>query len=105
MVCLCLWAQSQAGWDLEHSGVEGGVPAYCRGLELDDVRGPLQPKPFYDSMLYRPSQARKLSCALWYSVLGHGVLWQQRFAARRHEDLHANTAVHQAQRCQLTAHH
>lgn len=28
----------------------GGVPAYTRGLELDDLKGPFQPKPFYNSM-------------------------------------------------------
>jgi len=29
----------------------GGVPAYSRGLELGDLKGPFQPKPFYDSMV------------------------------------------------------
>ena len=42
--------QGQAGWGFEQSGLEGGVPAYSRGLELDDLKGPLQLKPFYDSM-------------------------------------------------------
>ena len=27
----------------------GGLPAYSSGLELDDLKGPFQPKPFYDS--------------------------------------------------------
>jgi len=27
------------------------VPAHGRGLELDDLLGPFQPKPFYDSMI------------------------------------------------------
>jgi len=45
--------QSQAGWDFEQPGLEGGVPAYSRGLELGDLKGPFQPKPkpFYDSMI------------------------------------------------------
>ena len=40
----------QVGWGCEQPGLEGGVPAYSRQLGLDDVRGPFQPKPFYDSM-------------------------------------------------------
>ena len=32
-------------------GLEGGVPAYSRVLELDDLKGPFQPKPFYDSVI------------------------------------------------------
>ena len=31
--------------------LEGGVAAYSRGLELGDLKGPFQPKPFYDSMV------------------------------------------------------
>ena len=31
----------------EQPDLEGGVPAYSRGLELDYVQGPFQPKPFY----------------------------------------------------------
>lgn len=26
-------------------------PACCRGLELDGLRGPFQPKPFYNSVI------------------------------------------------------
>lgn len=33
---------------MSYPGLEGDVPAYRRGLALDDLRGPLQPKPFYD---------------------------------------------------------
>jgi len=29
----------------------GGVPAYSRGLEINDLKGPFQPKPLNDSML------------------------------------------------------
>jgi len=29
-----------------------GISAYSRGLELDDLKGPFQPKPFCDSMTY-----------------------------------------------------
>ncbi|XP_015723815.1 peptidyl-prolyl cis-trans isomerase FKBP7 [Coturnix japonica] len=28
-------------------GLRGGIPAYSNGLELDHLKGPLQPKPFY----------------------------------------------------------
>ena len=44
--------QGQAGWGFEQPGLVGGVPAYSRGLELDDLEGPLQPKPFYASMFF-----------------------------------------------------
>ena len=43
--------QGQAGWGFEQPGLAGGVPAYSRGLELDDLKGPFQPKPFCDSMI------------------------------------------------------
>jgi len=36
----------QAGWGCEQPGLEGGVPAYSRGLELDGLNGPFQHKPF-----------------------------------------------------------
>jgi len=39
------------GWGCEQPGLEGGVPAYSRWLELDNVKGPFQTKPFYDSMI------------------------------------------------------
>ena len=42
--------QGQAGRSCEQPGVEGGVPAYSRGLKLGDLKDPLQSKPFYDSM-------------------------------------------------------
>ena len=42
----------KAGWGFEQPGLEGGVPAYSRGLELDDLKGPFQPTPFYDSMVW-----------------------------------------------------
>ena len=42
----------QAGWGCEQPGLEGGVPAYSRGLELGDLKGPSQPKLFYDTMFY-----------------------------------------------------
>ena len=34
----------------ERPGLVGGVPAYSRGLELGDLKGPFKPKPFCDSM-------------------------------------------------------
>jgi len=35
---------------LKQPGPEGGVPTYSRGLELDDLKGPFQPKTSYDSI-------------------------------------------------------
>lgn len=39
-------------------GQVGGVPAYKRGLEPDDLKGAFQAKPFYDSEIL--SQQEKL---------------------------------------------
>ena len=55
-------------------------------------------------MLYGCNQMRK-HCASWHSFLGRRMLWQQRFAVRRHESTEENAAVHWAQRHQLTACH
>jgi len=41
-------------------GLEGGVPAYSRGLELGDLKGPFQPNPFYDSVILRKLQLQFL---------------------------------------------
>ena len=46
------WRWGQAGWGFEQPGLEGGVPAYSRELELRDLNIPFQTKPFYDSMIY-----------------------------------------------------
>ena len=44
--------QGQAGRGCEQPGLEGGVPAYSRGLKRDDdLKGPFQSKPFYDSLI------------------------------------------------------
>ena len=43
--------QGQAGWGFEQPGLVGGIPAYSRGLERDGLKGPFQPKPFYDFFL------------------------------------------------------
>jgi len=48
---LCGSIQGQAGWGFEQPGLEGGVPTCSGGLELDDLKGPFQPKPFYDSVI------------------------------------------------------
>ena len=54
--CLLLGGiQGQAGWGCEQPGLEGGVSAYSRGLELVDLKGPFQPKPFYDSTNILPN--------------------------------------------------
>ena len=57
--------QGQAGWGCKQPGLGGGIPAYSRGLELGDRKGPFQPKPFYDSMILR-----------W---VGQKVLWYPTF--------------------------
>ena len=41
--CLEVFVQGQAGWGCEQAGLEGGVPAYSRGLELDDLEGHIEP--------------------------------------------------------------
>lgn len=42
--------QVQVGWDIEQPGLVGDVPSPGRGLEPDDLSGPFQPKPLFDSM-------------------------------------------------------
>jgi len=44
--------QGQAEWSFEQPGLVGGVPAYSRGLELCDLKGPFQPKPFSGSVIF-----------------------------------------------------
>ena len=52
--------QGQPGWVSEQPGLEGGVPAYSRGLELGDLKGLFQPKPLYDSrILSRKNKQQK----------------------------------------------
>ena len=43
--------EGQAGWGFEQPCLEGGMPASSRGLELGDLKGSFQPKPFCDSMI------------------------------------------------------
>ena len=43
--------QSQAGWGFEQPNLVEGVPI-AGGLKPDDLKGPFQPEPFYDSMKY-----------------------------------------------------
>ena len=45
------WLQGQAGWGCEPPGLEEGVPVHSRGLEINDLKGPFQPKPLCDSMI------------------------------------------------------
>lgn len=45
----CGSIQGQVGWCCDQSGLEGGVPDCSRGLKLDDLQGPIQLEPFYDS--------------------------------------------------------
>jgi len=48
----CGGAEDEVGWSPEQLGLvpelEGGGSAWGRGLELDDLREPFQPKAFYD---------------------------------------------------------
>ena len=37
------WKHSVDGWGCEQPGLEGGSPAWSRGLEPDDLKGPFQP--------------------------------------------------------------
>ena len=48
---------------LSSLGLEEGVPACSRGLELDDLKDPFQLKPFYDSMIAIKVNARKRKLA------------------------------------------
>jgi len=43
--------QHQVGWVFGQPGRVGGSPSHGRGLELDDLEGPFEPKPLYDSMI------------------------------------------------------
>ena len=42
--------QGQVGWGPGQPELLGGIPSQGRGLQLHDLQGLLQPKPFYDSM-------------------------------------------------------
>lgn len=43
----CLWLSSPRE---KQPGLWKGIPAHSRVLELDDLHGPFQPEPFYDSV-------------------------------------------------------
>jgi len=43
--------QGQAGCSCEQPGPEGGVAAYSRGLERDDLKGSFRPEPSCDPMI------------------------------------------------------
>jgi len=42
---------SQAAWGSEQPGLKGGVPAHSREVQIDDLKGPFQPKVSHDSMI------------------------------------------------------
>jgi len=50
-----------------------GVPAHGRGLELDDLQGPFQPKPSDDSVILNTSRdggsTTALGCLITLSVI------------------------------------
>jgi len=48
--------QGQTGWDFEQPVLEGNVPAYSRGLEIDELKGPFQHTPSYDSRVQKISE-------------------------------------------------
>ena len=57
--------QGQARWGCEQPGVVGGVPAYSRGWEQDDLQGLFQPKPFSDFIILSLSiQTKELVSSL-----------------------------------------
>ena len=61
--------QGQAGWGCEQRGLEGGgeisLPI-AGGLELDDLKGPFQPKPFCDSMILEKANTPEELTATFY---------------------------------------
>lgn len=61
----------QAGWGCEQPGLVGGVPACSRGLELDDLRSPFQPEPFYDSMISRYTFFASFHILISYTATFH----------------------------------
>ena len=50
-VMICSFWSRRWVMSFEQPGLQGGIPAYRRGLELDDLKCPFQHKPFYDSMI------------------------------------------------------
>lgn len=58
-------AQGWVGWVPEQPHLVSGSFAHGKGLELDDLQGPFEPKQFQDSMLYSSKQ----SCHLFHAVL------------------------------------
>jgi len=55
--------QGQAGCGSGQPGLLVGDPAHSRGLERDEHCGPLQPRPFYGSVIVNTSMA-KLSSSI-----------------------------------------
>jgi len=43
--------QDQAGWGFEQPGLVGGVPAYSSRLGLHVLKGAIELKLFYDSLI------------------------------------------------------
>jgi len=57
--CECLLpgsTQDQTGQGCEQPGLMGGVLIYSTGLELGDLKGLFQPKPFYEIPAYIAQQ-------------------------------------------------
>lgn len=41
---------TSSGWGLGQPDLVGGIIAHARRFDLNDLSGPFQPEPFYDSM-------------------------------------------------------
>ena len=63
--------QGEVEWGFEQRGLEGGIPAYSRGLELPDLKGPFQPKPFNDSVILYQNALRSTVAVCFPIVLDH----------------------------------
>lgn len=52
----------------EQPGLDGGIPAYDRELEQDDLKHPFQPKPFYHSMIIDVKKKSYAQLHSWVSL-------------------------------------
>jgi len=85
--------QGQVGWGPGQTHQVGSSPAHGRGLELDGLGDPFQPKPFYDSVIFCTTRlCPELCCCTVSPARGRG-------------DLHLKpeTALLQGLPCKATA--
>lgn len=57
-------SQGQAGWYFEQSGLVEDVLPHGRGVELEDLEHPFQPKVFYDDSMIHKERREKESFLL-----------------------------------------